>query len=254
MGQQLAGKVAIITGAGSGMGKSMAELFAKEGAKVVAADINEARLNEVVKAITDAGNTAVAAVTNVTKEADVVAMVQAAVDNFGQLDILVNNAGIMDNMAPVGTLTNELWDRVMTVNTTSVMLATREALKLFTKQKSGVILNIASVGGIGGGRAGAAYTASKHAVVGLTKNTAYMYENVGIRTNAIAPGGIKTNIVDTMKGIDKEGMERQSVGMPLSPEPGTGDEIAQTALFLCSDASSYVNGTVVPVDGGWTSY
>ncbi|MFC6290327.1 glucose 1-dehydrogenase [Levilactobacillus angrenensis] len=254
MGQQLAGKVAIITGAGSGMGKSMAELFAKEGAKIVAADINEDRLNEVVKDIKDAGNQAVAAVTNVTKEADVVAMVQAAVDNFGQLDILVNNAGIMDNMAPVGTLTNELWDRVMTVNTTSVMLATREALKLFTKQKSGVILNIASVGGIGGGRAGAAYTASKHAVVGLTKNTAYMYENMGIRTNAIAPGGIKTNIAESMKGVDKEGMERQSVGMPLSPEPGTGDEIAQTALFLCSDAASYVNGTVVPVDGGWTSY
>ncbi|WP_203639114.1 glucose 1-dehydrogenase [Levilactobacillus wangkuiensis] len=254
MVQQLAGKVAIITGAGSGMGKSMAELFAKEGAKIVAADINEDRLNEVVKAITDAGNDAVAAVTNVTKEADVVAMVKTAVDNYGHLDILVNNAGIMDNMAPVGTLTNELWDRVMTVNTTSVMLATREALKLFTKQKSGVILNIASVGGLGGGRAGAAYTASKHAVVGLTKNTAYMYENVGIRTNAIAPGGIKTNIAESMKGIDKEGMQRQSVGMPLSPEPGTGDEIAQTALFLCSDAASYVNGTVVPVDGGWTSY
>ncbi|WP_125583065.1 glucose 1-dehydrogenase [Levilactobacillus cerevisiae] len=254
MVQQLAGKVAIITGAGSGMGKSMAELFANEGARVVAADINEDRLNEVVKEIKDAGNDAVAAVTNVTKEADVVAMVQTAVDSFGRLDILVNNAGIMDNMAPVGTLTNELWDRVMTVNTTSVMLATREALKLFTKQKSGVILNIASVGGIGGGRAGAAYTASKHAVVGLTKNTAYMYENMGIRTNAIAPGGIKTNIAESMKGIDKEGMQRQSVGMPLSPEPGTGDEIAQTALFLCSDASSYVNGTVVPVDGGWTSY
>jgi len=252
--QQLAGKVAIITGAGSGMGKSMAELFANEGARVVAADINEDRLNEVVKEIKDAGNDAVAAVTNVTKEADVVAMVQTAVDSFGRLDILVNNAGIMDNMAPVGTLTNELWDRVMTVNTTSLMLATREALKLFTKQKSGVILNIASVGGIGGGRAGAAYTASKHAVVGLTKNTAYMYENMGIRTNAIAPGGIKTNIAESMKGIDKEGMQRQSVGMPLSPEPGTGDEIAQTALFLCSDAASYVNGTVVPVDGGWTSY
>lgn len=254
MVQQLAGKVAIITGAGSGMGKSMAELFAKEGAQVVAADINEDRLNEVVKEIKAAGNDAAAAVTNVTKESDVVAMVKTAIDSFGHLDILVNNAGIMDNMAPVGTLTNELWDRVMTVNTTSVMLATREALKLFTKQKSGVILNIASVGGIGGGRAGAAYTASKHAVVGLTKNTAYMYENMGIRTNAIAPGGIKTNIAESMQGVDKAGMQRQSVGMPLSPEPGTGDEIAQTALFLCSDAASYVNGTVVPVDGGWTSY
>ncbi|KIR07791.1 3-ketoacyl-ACP reductase, partial [Levilactobacillus brevis] len=122
------------------------------------------------------------------------------------------------------------------------------------KQKSGVILNIASVGGLGGGRAGAAYTASKHAVVGLTKNTAYMYENMGIRTNAIAPGGIKTNIAESMTGVDQEGMARQNVGMPLSPEPGTSAEIAQTALFLCSDAASYVNGTVVPVDGGWTSY
>ena len=133
MVQQLVDKVAIITGVGSGMGRSMAELFAKEGAKIVAADINQDRLNEVVTAITTAGGQAIASVTNVTKEADVVAMVQSAVDHFGRLDILVNNAGIMDNMAPVGTLTNELWDKVMTVNTTSVMLATREALKIFTK-------------------------------------------------------------------------------------------------------------------------
>ncbi|KIR08160.1 3-ketoacyl-ACP reductase, partial [Levilactobacillus brevis] len=132
MVQQLVDKVAIITGVGSGMGRSMAELFAKEGAKIVAADINQDRLNEVVTAITTAGGQAIASVTNVTKEADVVAMVQSAVDHFGRLDILVNNAGIMDNMAPVGTLTNELWDKVMTVNTTSVMLATREALKIFT--------------------------------------------------------------------------------------------------------------------------
>ncbi|KRK74898.1 3-ketoacyl-ACP reductase [Levilactobacillus namurensis DSM 19117] len=251
---QLTGKVAIVTGAGSGMGRSMAELFAKEGAKVVAADVNQDGLDETVKAITDAGNTATGVRTDVTNEAQVKAMVQTAVDQYGQLDILVNNAGIMDNMSPVGSLTTELWDKVMTVNTTSVMLATREALRLFTKQKSGVILNIASVGGIAGGRAGAAYTASKHAVVGLTKNTAYMYENQGIRTNAIAPGGIKTNIADSMGDINHEGLTRQSIGMPLSPKPGSGNEIAQTALFLCSDAASYVNGVIVPVDGGWTSY
>ena len=106
MVQQLVDKVAIITGAGSGMGRSMAELFAKEGAKIVAADINQDRLNEVVTAITTAGGQAIASITNVTKEADVVAMVQSAVDHFGRLDILINNAGIMDNMAPVGTLTN----------------------------------------------------------------------------------------------------------------------------------------------------
>lgn len=231
MVEQLANKVAIVTGAGSGKGQAIAELFAHEGAKVVAADSNAKRLDQVVSKIKDAGGEAVAAVADVTKESDVEDMVQTAVKQYGHLDILVNNAGMLDKLAPVGTLTNELWDQVMTVNTTSVMIATREALKLFTEQKHGVILNIAAVEGTSDNRASAAVAASKHAVVGLTKNTAYMYQNVGIRTNAIAPGS-------------GDAEDEESLNIPVAPN---GNEIAQTALFLCSDISSYVNGVVVPV-------
>ncbi|WP_407885719.1 SDR family NAD(P)-dependent oxidoreductase [Levilactobacillus sp. N40-8-2] len=231
MVQQLANKVAIVTGAGSGKGQAIAELFAKQGAQVVAADSNTEALKAVVDGINAAGGTAIAAVTDVTKDADVTAMVQRAVDQFGRLDILVNNAGMLDKLAPADTLTNELWDRVMTVNTTSVMLATREALKRFTTQDAGVILNIAAVEGDTSDRASAAYAASKHAVVGLTKNTAFMYQNAGIRTNAIAPG-------------NKDTESPLGITVPTMP---SGNKIAQTALFLCSDAASYVNGVIVPV-------
>lgn len=231
MVQQLANKVAIVTGAGSGKGQAIAELFAKQGAQVVAADSNTEALKAVVDGINAAGGTAIAAVTDVTKDADVTAMVQRAVDQFGHLDILVNNAGMLDKLAPADTLTNELWDRVMTVNTTSVMLATREALKRFTTQDAGVILNIAAVEGDTSDRASAAYAASKHAVVGLTKNTAFMYQNAGIRTNAIAPG-------------NKDAESPLGITVPTMP---SGNKIAQTALFLCSDAASYVNGVIVPV-------
>lgn len=231
MVQQLANKVAIVTGAGSGKGQAIAELFAKQGAQVVAADSNAEALNAVVDGINSAGGAAIAAVTDVTKDADVTAMVQRAVDQFGHLDILVNNAGMLDKLAPADTLTNELWDRVMTVNTTSVMLATREALKRFTAQDAGVILNIAAVEGDTSDRASAAYAASKHAVVGLTKNTAFMYQNAGIRTNAIAPGS-------------KDAESPLGITVPTTP---SGNKIAQTALFLCSDAASYVNGVIVPV-------
>lgn len=126
--------------------------------------------------------------------------------------------------------------------------------KNFFPRHTGVILNIASVGGTNGARAGAVYTASKHAVVGLTKNTAYMYANEGIRVNAIAPGGIATNISQSMGNVNQFGMKRQMTGMQTSPKPGTPDEIANVALFLVSDGARYINGAIVPVDGGWTAY
>ncbi len=251
---RLNGKVAIITGAGSGMGLAMAKLFAKEGAKVVAADLNKDTVDKVVNDIQSDGGQGVAVKTDVSKLADIQNMFNVALDKFGQVDILVNNAGIMDNMAAIGDLTDEMWRKVFAVNTDSVMYATREAVKQFLPKKKGVILNIASVGGIEGSRAGVAYTASKHAVVGLTKNTAYMYEEEGIRCNAIAPGGIKTNIAKSMGNVNEFGAKRQYAGMATSPEPGDPEEIANTALFLVSDEASYVNGAIVPVDGGWTAY
>ncbi|QEA31873.1 SDR family oxidoreductase [Secundilactobacillus malefermentans] len=254
MSDQLKGKVAIITGAASGMGKAMAELFASEGASIVAADLNEERLAEVSKDITDKNGSVATVKVDVSVEADINKMFDTATETFGKVDILVNNAGIMDNMAAIGNVTDEMWNKVIAVNTTSVMMASRKAAQIFLPQKHGVILNIASAGGVMGGASGATYTASKHAVVGLTKNTAYMYQNEGIRTNAITPGGIATNIVESMKGIDEFGMGRQSVGMPTSPAPGDAGDIAEAALFLVSDKAKYINGAILPVDGGWTAY
>lgn len=254
MVNRLSDKVAIITGAGSGMGAAMTRLFTSEGAKVVGVDLNLDRLNEVIEEVKQNGGQAIGVKADVSKLEDVQNYFKTALDQFGQVDIMVNNAGIMDNMAPAGTVSDDMWHRVLSINTDSVLYATREAIKIFLPNKKGTILNIASVGGTHGARAGVAYTASKHAVVGITENTAYMYENDGIRTNAIAPGGINTNIAESMKNIDKFGYERQATGMGTSPTAGSAEQIAQTALFLVSDEASYVNGAIVPVDGGWTSY
>lgn len=254
MGKKLANKVAIITGSGSGMGAEMATLFAAEGASIVGADINIERANEVAEKIKTNGGQAIAIKTDVSCLADIKKVFKTAKDKFGQVDIVVNNAGIMDDFSPVGEMTNETWERAFAVNADSVMYATREAVKEFLPKKKGVILNTASVGGTNGGRAGAAYTAAKHAVVGLTKNTAFMYEKEGIRTNAIAPGGINTNIGESIKNASEFGMERQKAGMGLMPGMGSSSSIAKTALFLVSDDADFVNGVIVPVDGGWTTY
>ncbi|OIK86753.1 3-ketoacyl-ACP reductase [Oenococcus oeni] len=254
MSERLKNKVVIITGAASGMGKAIAELFARQGAKIIAGDLNEDCVKSVVEKIKQAGGEAIAVKANVANQADIDNLFSSAENSFHGLDILVNNAGIMDNMEPVANVTDSEWERVFSVNTVSVMRTSRIAVKLFLPKKHGVILNIASVGGIQGARAGAAYTASKHAVVGLTKNTAYMYEKEGIRCNAIAPGGINTNISSSMTNIDKFGMQRQQTGMTTMPEPGSAEDIANAALFLVSDEAAYVNGAVLPVDGAWTAY
>ncbi|MEH7235456.1 SDR family oxidoreductase [Bacillus sp. JJ1562] len=251
---KLENKVAVVTGAGSGMGKAIAVLFAREGAKVIAADLNENAVQSVVKDITEAGGEATAVPVNVGKEEDVNVMIDTAVEKYGTLDILVNNAGIMDNFVPAADLTNELWERVLTVNTTGSMFAIRKALPIFLEKKSGVIINNASVGGLFGSRAGAAYTASKHAVIGLTKNVGFQYANEGIRCNAIAPGAVNTNIGTTMSEPNPFGMEHAMSGAVNNPRSGESKEIATVALFLASDDSSFVNGQVITADGGWTAY
>lgn len=134
------------------------------------------------------------------------------------------------------------------------MRATRKALQIFLEKKSGVIINVASAGGLQGARAGAAYTASKHAVVGFTKNTGFMYANEGIRCNAIAPGGVETNIGSSMTNVNPFGMGRIQPGLAVNPRVGKPEEIAQIALFLASEDSSFVNGTVITGDAGWTAF
>jgi NAD(P)-dependent dehydrogenase (short-subunit alcohol dehydrogenase family) len=251
---KLQNKVAVITGAGSGMGKSIAQLFAKEGAKVIISDINLETVNQGVAEITADGGVATAVMANVAKEQDIQNMIDVAVNTYGTLDILVNNAGIMDNFMPAAEVTDELWEKVFAVNVTGPMRATRKALPIFIKKGSGVIINIASAGGLLGSRAGAAYTASKHAVVGLTKNVGFQYAKLGIRCNAIAPGAVNTNIGTTLYNPSKFGMERALAGINLNPKVGEPEEIARIAVFLANDDSSMINGTVIIADSGWTAY
>lgn len=254
--KKLENKVAIVTGAGAGMGKAIASLFASEGCKVVAADINEHRLEALKTEIAVSGGEVTAVLANMALEADIENMIQTAVRQYGRLDILVNNAGIMDHFAPVGELDNEMWDKVMKINVEGPFKAMRSAVRIFLAQGSGVILNIASVGGLQGARAGAAYTTSKHALIGLTKNTGFMYSKSGIRCNAIAPGAVNTSISDTIdfSKITPLVNDRIMAGMPLNPRTGEPDEIARAALFLVSEDASFVNGQTLIVDGGWTAY
>lgn len=236
------------------MGKAIAILFAKEGAKVMVSDINLEGAKDVVTEIESDKGTAVAIQTNVTKEEDIQTLIDTCVKTYGTLDILVNNAGIMDNYTPAGEVTDELWEKVFAVNATAPMRTIRKAIPIFKAKKYGVIVNIASAGGLLGSRAGAAYTASKHAVVGLTKNVGFQYSILGIRCNAIAPGAINTNIGKTIFVPNEFGMQRAMAGINLNPKTGEPEDIARVALFLASDDSSFINGTVITADAGWTAY
>ncbi|MBD8036261.1 SDR family oxidoreductase [Solibacillus sp. A46] len=250
---KLAGKTAVITGAASGMGKAIAQLYAKEGANVVVADINNEAIDGVVNEITSNGGKAVGVLANVVKQEDVDNMINTAITSFGSLDILVNNAGIMDNFVPVGDVSDELWDRLMAVNLTGPFKAARSAINIMEKQETGgVIINNASVGGLFGTRGGAAYVASKHGLIGLTKNIAATYGTFGkVRANAIAPGGVKTNIGATITAPSELGFKAlEAAGFSPMAE---ASQIAQVALFLASEDSSFVNGDVIKADGGWTA-
>lgn len=250
---KLANKVAVITGAASGIGKAMAELFAAEGADVVAADYAREPLEIVVQGIKDQGGTVTGVVANVAKEEDVQLMIDTAVTTYGRLDILINNAGITDDFTPVTDVSDDLWDRVIAINLTGPFRACRKAVSIMIAKNGGVIINTASVGGVNGGRGGSAYVASKHALVGLTKNIGYMYADQGIRCVAICPGGVKTNM-----GLDGKlhplGGKKLFAGLGTNARDGEAIEIARTALFLASDDASYVNGTTIVVDGGWTAF
>ncbi|MET3506602.1 SDR family oxidoreductase [Halalkalibacter oceani] len=251
---RLQDKVAVITGAASGMGKAIANVYAKEGAKVVVSDINAEAANQTVDEIKSAGGEAIAVVANVAKEEDIQNLIDTAVNSYGTLDILVNNAGIMDNFEAAADIQDESWEKIFAINTTSVMRATRKALPIFLEKQKGVIINIASAGGLQGARAGATYTASKHAVVGFTKNTGFMYAQKGIRCNAIAPGAVETNIGTSMTNINEFGIGRTQPGLAINPRTGKPEDIANIALFLASDEADFVNGTVITADAGWTAY
>lgn len=251
---RLVNKVTIITGASSGIGRESALLFAKEGATVIAVARRKERLDELAKQSEEFAGRIVAYEADVSDKAQVEALIDYAIKEFGQLDVLFNNAGIMDEMLPMAEVTDEVFENVFKVNVYGPMYAMRKALEPMLKQGSGVIINTASIAGIRGSRAGASYTASKHAVVGMTKNTAYMYGDQGIRCNAICPGGVETEVGVHIKNPSQLGISKAMSGASSVGRTGQPIEIANVALFLASDEASFVNGVAIAADAGWTAY
>jgi NAD(P)-dependent dehydrogenase (short-subunit alcohol dehydrogenase family) len=250
---RLEGKVAVVTGAGSGMGRAIAMAFAKEGAKVVLGELVEESGKETEQMIKEAGGQAIFVKTDVSKAADIDKLVSTAVQEFGKLDIMVNNAGLFDNSVSCLDATEELYDRIMSVNLKGVFLGCRRALQEMTKQHSGKIINTSSVAGINGikGSGGTIYTASKHGVVGITRQVACEVASLGINVNAICPGSIVTNMTRDLLNVPE--MREAIVSSIPMKHVGQPEDIAQAAVFLASDESNYITGTTLVVDGGWSA-
>lgn len=267
-GSRLSNKTALVTGTASGNGKAIATLFVREKAKVVLVDINKSELEKVVASLSEQGFDVTGIEADVTKEADIQKMVDQTLAKYGRLDILVNNAGIFDELMPVGEVSDDLWYKIMETNLNAPMRAIRKVIPIFEKQGGGVIVNTASIAGLTGARGGgAAYVASKHGLIGLTKNVAFNYKEKNIRCNAVAPGRVETNLranserlagsksardrsIENWKDIENKITE----GYITNMRKCTPDEIAKVVLFLASDEASFVNGSVFVADGGWTSY
>lgn len=245
-------KCVIVTGAGSGIGRAAVIEFAKQGARVLVADINEETADEVVAQIHALGGAAVAVVGDLGDQNTVEKVVSTSIRVHGGLDVLVNNAGIMDSMSANDEVTIEEWERVLRVNLTAPFLLSRAALPHMLSQGKGAIVNTASEAGLRGSCAGTPYTVSKHGIIGLTKSDAIMYRTRGIRVNAVAPGGTKTNIsvvpIPGNKGPEVLGTYMANVGKIAGAE-----EVAAAIVFLASDLASDITGVVLPVDGGWSA-
>jgi len=200
-------KTAIVTGAGSGMGEAIVKLLAEKGAKVVVSDLNKESVNKVVNEIEKDGYTAIGIVADVSQKEDLNKLIKETISHYGSFDILINNAGILDSFMTVGDLNISLWEKIMDVNVKGPTILSQLAINHWLeKKKPGVIINTASVGGMFGARGGVSYVTSKHAIIGLTKNIASVYREDKIRSIAVAPGDIKTNIGNTLKNPNQKGM------------------------------------------------
>jgi NAD(P)-dependent dehydrogenase (short-subunit alcohol dehydrogenase family) len=246
-----AGKVAFVTGAGSGIGRATALAFAREGASVAVADVSERDNQKTERMIMDLGGHALAITCDVSQNDEVWRAVDETAKTFGHLDFAFNNAGIEYTIKPAAEVTEEEWGRIIDIDLRGVFLCMKHEIPLMLKQGGGAIVNASSGAGIKGFKGGAAYVAAKHGVVGLTKAAALDYAQANIRINAVCPGIIDTPMMQRFSGSTPEG--RQAV---IAQEPvgrmGTPEEIAAAVVWLCSDAASFVVGSAMVVDGGQT--
>lgn len=249
-------QVALVTGAGSGIGRAIALRFAARGARVVATDVDAEGLGTVAGEIAASGGVVSHRVADVTFPEQMTDVVDHAIRDFGGLHVLINNAGIMDRFQGVATLDDATWERVMAVNVFGPMHLMRVAVRHMVVHGGGAIVNVASVAGVGGGAAGAAYTASKHALVGLTKNTAVVYGPEGVRCNALVVGGVETHIMDAvdMSQADTQALGTMQPWHAANPRTLAPDDVAAVAEFLASHAAAAINGAAVAVDAGWTAF
>lgn len=244
---RFAGKTIVVTGAGSGIGQATALRAAKEGGRVIAAEVSQERLDTLLTE--NAGLDLIPVHGDISSEATIIAIVKAA----GQrIDALANIAGIMDNFTPVHEVDDDLWERVLRINLTATMRLTRAVVPLMLNAGTGSVVNVASEAGLRGSAAGVAYTASKHAVVGLTKNSAVIYGPKGLRFNAVAPGATLTNIVADWGS--QLAAERLGPLMGANiPTPATAAQLAASITFLLSEDATNINGAVLASDGGWSA-
>ena len=243
------GNVALITGAGSGIGLATALRLAGEGATVVGCDVSAAAV-ETARSTVPNGTFHVA---DITDPAVVDSLVAGVLATHGQVDILANVAGVNDAFLPAHELDDATWDRVMAVNVTAVMQLSRRVLPAMMERHQGSIVNIASIAGLGGGASGLAYTASKHAVVGITRSIAWTYREAGVRCNAVCPGAVRTNILASSPQTHEWGLERLQKFHALGTRVAKPDEIGALVSWLASSEASFLNGAIVAADGGWTA-
>lgn len=244
------GKCVVVTGASSGMGRKIALDFAKEGATIIAVARRLERLEEIAKEAESFAGKILPYQGDISLEEVNNDMIDYAVKECGKLDVLVNNAGIMDEFTPIGELTDELFNKVMSVNLNGPIYAMRKAVQVMLEQETkGSIVNIASIGGVCGARAGVAYTASKHAIVGATKNTAYMYAGK-IRCNVVCPGGVETEVMNSQTNISQFGVGRIMAGLDTSIPAGKVEDISTAVLYIASDDAKFMTGAEIVIDGG----
>jgi NAD(P)-dependent dehydrogenase (short-subunit alcohol dehydrogenase family) len=244
-------KVALVTGGASGIGRATALTFAREGAKLVIADMNEEGGQQTVHMLTEQGGEAIFVRTDVSKAVEVQALISTVVETYGRLDCAHNNAGISGGgRARTAEYAEDTWHQVITVNLTGVWFCMKYEIPQMLSQGSGAIVNTASVAGLIGGRGLAAYVASKHGVVGLTKTAALEYAQQGIRVNCVCPGVIQTPM--TERALSDPELKAQITARPIG-RVGTPEEVAEAVVWLCSDAASFVTGHTMTVDGGYVA-